>query len=102
MVNQIALFITEVKVTILIFPVQLLHHSLNGIKIHVNKQNAVAAGSIFTQFHNAAERNDPVCPKRGVIKKILHMRKGKMQILHLLHGRRKKVLFHHLSILLLR
>ena len=101
MINQFSPLITEIKIPFSVNLIQLFHHSLNHVVVHVYQKHTAVTSAVKVKFHHPTQRNDPVGTVGRVVKKILHMGQRKMQVFHLLYRFPIPILFRYLSIFLL-
>ena len=101
MVDDLSVAVHEIDVIGGIIHVRFVQKLLDAAVIHVHQQHAQRGISVSRQLHRLTKGDHPVIAKIDFIKKILHMRRGKVNIFHLPHCLFKPFLMNHIDVLLL-
>ena len=85
-VDDLPVPVDKVEVTLPVGEGHVLTDLLDTAEVHIHQQHAAFHISPACQLHIAAERYHPVVPRVRILKQVLHMGRGEMQILNALHG----------------
>ena len=85
-VDDLSVPVDEVEVALPVGEGHVLADLLDAAEVHVHQQHTALHIAPACQLHMAAEGDHPVVPRIRILKQVLHMGRGKMQILNALHG----------------
>ena len=85
-VDDLSVSVDQVEITLPVEKGYILADLLNAAEVHIHQQHAALDHAAPGQLHMAAEGHHPMIPRVGVLKHVLHMRRGKMQVFNALHG----------------